>query len=611
MLRPFGRQFIVWVLILLSEVPEEALGVTKITYKVTEDYIFETNLRPDILYNPKYLQLAKHIDLTSLTKSVEAIKTLLIAFNTSCTRQKLRTSSSNARTRMVEIPGESLSVTDGIHLCKNLGNGYKLLELQHKEDVARFLSETADGRFSIPAAIYYDIRIHKFVYFSSNSPVTKESAIYRFEDGTTIGSYDYWDSYVDYFGQYVVDNSQVYLSVVPSRTTYDKVFCMTTESPEQGTEIAKSCQQDLRFVTDISQTTTNRAERLNTFLADTWQIHKRENQRVRGKRGIATAAVLSAAIGGIAGVVTNKLISAATPDDNLSQAISETEEALKSLKERTNLLDINQKRMMILLEENQKQLNDLTWRRSEQSWRRQIHAQINSLLIHVKDHVDYLLYLLSSRENTGAYNLAFDDREREVVIQRITNGSQPWRGAQISALRYRFKMLGPRDICLVIDVPLQPPLQSKAVVRPFLFPSTEGSTLVSPKGTSLPFIQFHGSFYVKLDFPTFNTCLEKGFCSGPWAPELADGGMDCSMSQYFDNAKTKCVRQHMDDKRYLLYAGSTLFYTTLDPVQVRFTCKKKEKDVIKDIMGRGVLSIPLPIMSLMTSFSFFLHVNRT
>ena len=106
MLRPFGRQFIVWVLILLSEVPEEALGVTKITYKVTEDYIFETNLRPDILYNPKYLQLAKHIDLTSLTKSVEAIKNLLIAFNTSCTRQKLRTSSSNAQTRMVEIPGE-------------------------------------------------------------------------------------------------------------------------------------------------------------------------------------------------------------------------------------------------------------------------------------------------------------------------------------------------------------------------------------------------------------------------------------------------------------------------------------------------------------------------
>ena len=120
-----------------------------------------------------------------------------------------------------------MTVTDGSHLCQNLGDGYKLLELHRKEDVTQFISQTHKEKFSTPAAIYYDVRIHKFVYFSTNRPVNEQSAVYRFRGGDTIESYNYWDSNSDYFGQYIVDNSQVYIDVAPSETTYDHVYCIT------------------------------------------------------------------------------------------------------------------------------------------------------------------------------------------------------------------------------------------------------------------------------------------------------------------------------------------------------------------------------------------------
>ena len=72
-------------------------------------------------------------------------------------------------------------------------------------------------------------------------------------------------------------------------------------------------------------------------------------------------AIISAALGGTAGFITTRLISAVSPDEDLRDALSKTEEALDSMKERTNLLDINQKRIMTLIEESQRQLGDLAW----------------------------------------------------------------------------------------------------------------------------------------------------------------------------------------------------------------------------------------------------------
>ena len=66
---------------------------------------------------------------------------------------------------------------------------------------------------------------------------------------------------------------------------------------------------------------------------------------------------MSAVIGGAIGVVTTEFVSAAEPNNDLVQAMEKTEEILDALGERTNLLDINQRRILILLEETKNELN--------------------------------------------------------------------------------------------------------------------------------------------------------------------------------------------------------------------------------------------------------------
>ena len=513
------------------------------------------------------------------------------AFNNSCLQPRNDDSQPNSETRIIRIQGNAITIADGSYLCHNLGNGYKLLELHRKEDVTQFISLAHKEKFSTPAAIFYDVRIHKFVYFSTNRPVTKQSAIYRFQGGDTIESYNYWDSYSDYFGQYVVDNSQVYIDVAPSETTYDHVYCMTPAREDHSKNRMISCLQDYEFISDISLTTINQVNRLNTFLADTWGARQTVESK-RGKRGIAMGAIISAALGGTAGVITTKLISAVNPDEDLRDALTKTEEALDSMKERTNLLDINQKRIMTLIEESQRQLGDLAWEKSEEHRRNSIHIQINSLLMHVKDHLDYLGYLLSSREHIGAYNIALDNQEREVVLQRITNGTNLGKRAGDSSLGYRFKMLEPHSLCIVIDIPLQPPLRTIAAVRPYPFPSIVKGKLATPKSEPRPFLQFHGSFFVMLDQHTFQGCIKYGFCEGPKVPEIADDQANCAMHQFFHNASAGCPQEIIQDKRFLLYAGSSLFYSTVQSLQIQFQCKNQEEEEIRNIKGKGLLETP-------------------
>ena len=108
--------------------------------------------------------------------------------------------SQQTRSKIIRIPGKSFSVTDGVHLCRNFGKEYKLIELHINEYMTNFISQTSGGRFKTPAGIYYESRQHNFVYLSSDLPVTSKSANFRFENGESIESYKYWESYSDYFG---------------------------------------------------------------------------------------------------------------------------------------------------------------------------------------------------------------------------------------------------------------------------------------------------------------------------------------------------------------------------------------------------------------------------
>ena len=331
--------------IVLDILHSESLNIEDTSYKATNDFIFESRSRPDILYNPKYLEVAKRIDLSPLSDSIAAIKRLLRNYNSSCYQERQHIISQYNKPTVIKIPGKSLSVTDGLHLCKNLGNGYKLLELHKKEEMTSFIAQTPEKKFATPAGIFYDLRQHDFVYASSNRPVTSKSAIFRFENGVSIETYRYWDSYSDYFGQYVVDNSQIYINVAASELRYDHVYCIAPKSSLETYGNIQICEQELKFISEISSVTIYHVEKLNEFLDTVWRTRKNGPNFQRGRRGIATGAVLSADIGGTAGIITTKVISALGQDDNLNGSIKKTEEVLDSLKERANLLDINQKRI--------------------------------------------------------------------------------------------------------------------------------------------------------------------------------------------------------------------------------------------------------------------------
>ena len=239
-------------------------------------------------------------------------------------------------------------------------------------------------------------------------------------------------------------------------------------------------------------------------------------------------------------------------------------------------------------------INEVAWKGSEDRQRNIIHSQINTLLIYVNDHLGYLGYLLNSKEHEAAHILALDDYEREKIIQTLTNESQIWKGTKDIILDYRFKMLGPHDLCLILDVPLAPPLQSIAMIRPFEFPTIKDRMLLSPTYVPSPFLQLHGNFFVKLDLPTYTECLNKGFCRGPYSPEIADSQANCALNQFFNNASAKCPYKPIGYKRYLFYtpSGSTLFYTTLKPIRIRFKCANNRVEEIKEIVGKGVLETP-------------------
>ena len=98
------------------------LRVREVSFKATKDYIFKTQAHPTIIYNPRYFEVAKKINLRPLTKSVTSIETLLNIFNKSCQHIDQRTLVQATQPRIIRIPGFALTVAEGVNLCSTLGN---------------------------------------------------------------------------------------------------------------------------------------------------------------------------------------------------------------------------------------------------------------------------------------------------------------------------------------------------------------------------------------------------------------------------------------------------------------------------------------------------------
>ena len=412
---------------------EEFSKDNNIKYRATNDFIYQSIIRPDVLYNPRYMTVAKRISLKPLSQAVDAVKNLLAVYNKICTVLRKDEEDPKNKRRFIKIPGRNMTVTKGIEMCKRLGRNFKLLELKRRSDVTQFLSEIKEDAVTTPAGIYYDLRQHAFVYFSSHHPVKRDSAIHFFRHGGTIESYDKWDSYKDYFGQYQIRDAQIHINVVKSMTPYDHVYCMSSSTHNSDNEEPSSCLEDFKLLSDISETNIGWATRLrgvlnnsgNTITPYTSSHHGR---RKRGAGG--TSIALAAVVGTIVGAISTKAVTDSIPSEELGDAANRTDRLLEALGDRTNLLDINQRRMMILVEETQRRIDDIFQEQGIKGDLTTVHARINSILIHLGDHMAYIGHLLTSGGNTEAYNLALDEDERGYIIRMMMNDSDTYEVAR-------------------------------------------------------------------------------------------------------------------------------------------------------------------------------------
>ena len=580
----------------MTYLDEEFSREGNVKYRATNDFVFQSTSRTDILYNPRYMTVAKRISLKPLSRAVEAVENLLAVYNKTCTALRKDHKDPKNRRRFIKIPGRKMTATKGIEMCKKLGRGFKLLELKRKSDVTQFLSEIEEDTLTVPAGIYYDIRQHAFVYFSSHHPVKQDSAVRFFRYGDTIESYDAWDSYKDYFGQYQVREAQIHMNVVKSTASYDHVYCMTSSTRNDDDEEAKPCFEDFKFLSDISQTTIGRVHRLlailnhggNQVLQYSTPYHLRKKRTAVAGGTIALAAI----IGGVVGAISTKAVTSSIPSEELRDAANQTDILLEALGERTNLLDINQRRMMILVEETQKRLNNFIQEQGTKGDRTAIHARINSILIHLGDHMAYIGHLLTSKGNTDAHNIALGEEERRYLVRMMLNNSDTEEVARGASIRLRFQMLTPDDLCIVMEIPMKTPVRSVALVKAFPFPSIRNGSLWVPQETHPLFLHLSGAFYVKLDGQSYEKCVTQGICKGLEPPFVAGEEGECVISQYFYGGTAKCPLRKTPKKQHLLYAGSTLFYTLLYPLRIRLECQKDELEDIKHIVGRRAFQTP-------------------
>ena len=248
--------------------------------------------------------------------------------------------------------------------------------------------------------------------------------------------------------------------------------------------------------------------------------------------------------------------------------------------------------MMILVEETQQRMESIMMEYSRREGLTAIHTRINSILILLRDQLSYLGFLLSSDEYSKAYHIAMDEKERSFILQKFRNESKTFEIAEGAPVRLRFQIISQDSLCLVLEVPLLTPMKSVALVKSFNFPSIIKDNLYEPRDQPIAFLQLNGEFYVELDLLTFRNCEAIGVCSGVLPPRSAEEHGNCAVSQYFHSGLVRCSRKRVFDKRRFIFAGSTLFYSVLEPLRIRLQCNDRVKEDIIEIAGRGAVETP-------------------
>ena len=150
------------------------------------------------------------------------------------------------------------------------------------------------------------------------------------------------------------------LNVVESSTKYAHVYCMRPAHFTSSGNGSALCNQDLKFITGITEVSTNSVGRLLSILrqSESPGILIQNETLLRSKHSVGNI-LLATVLAGGAGAIAAKLTSYDTQVEELIASAERTDEMLKSLGERTNLLYINQRRMIILVEETQQRMESI------------------------------------------------------------------------------------------------------------------------------------------------------------------------------------------------------------------------------------------------------------
>ena len=159
------------------------------------------------------------------------------------------------------------------------------------------------------------------------------------------------------------------------------------------------CWKNLEFISEVVDTSAGYVGQLRSALNEKrlfLQRKKRDRKDKREKRVVPL--LVGAATLGIFAGLSYSLFDNLIPDQQLRTFAQQTERYLDVLEKRTNILDINTKRMATLVERIQQDLEERSRITSHQLETSAIQIDINTLLIHINDHISYLYHLLETTE---------------------------------------------------------------------------------------------------------------------------------------------------------------------------------------------------------------------
>ena len=140
------------------------------SYRITQDFVFQSTPKHHLLYNPEVMHIVKKIDLTPMSKIAEILLELLSRYRSVCDQLDKFNQNLTQSPTSVKVPSPGTTVIKGVDTCKRMG--MKLVELRTHWDVSRFISEVQPGVTSTPAAIFYDKRIQSFDHLRDGIVIT-------------------------------------------------------------------------------------------------------------------------------------------------------------------------------------------------------------------------------------------------------------------------------------------------------------------------------------------------------------------------------------------------------------------------------------------------------